>query len=131
MDLSTLQHYRHDIYACFKRAKDALFNTMDALITETQAQSFPEWSFSPFFERQWHSLYEAFGDGKIDQKRLQKAFITYLPTPSMGKRLILGIDATNIERPLSHTSPDRTAMPMHTIPHAVPRKSTPITFGWQ
>ncbi len=131
MDFSTLQDFRHDIYTCFRRAKDALFNTVDALITETQAQSFPELSFSPFFERQWHSLYEAFEDGKIDQKRLQKAFIKYLPTPSMGKRLIFGIDATNIERPLSHTSPDRTAMPMHNIPHAVPKKSTPITFGWQ
>jgi len=61
MDLSTLQHFRHDVYACFGRAKDALFNTVDALITETQAQSFPELSFSPFFERQWHSLYEALG----------------------------------------------------------------------
>ena len=131
MDLSTLQHFRHDVYACFRRAKDALFNTVDALITETQAQSFPELSFSPSFERQWHSLYEAFEDGKIDQKRLQSVFLAYLPPASVGKRVIYGLDATQIERPVSSTSPHRTAMPMHNIPHAVPKKSTPITFGWK
>ena len=92
-----------------KRAKDALFNIVDALIAETQAQSFPELSLSPYFERQWHSLYEAFEDGRIDHKSLQKVFIKYLPAPSRGKRLIVGIDATQIERPFSVTSPDRTA----------------------
>jgi len=131
MDLSTLQQFRHDIYACFRRAKDALFDTIDALITETQAQSFPELSLSPFFQRQWHSLYEAFQDGKIDDKTLQKIFIKYLPAPSTEKRFVLGIDATNIERPFSYTSPDRTAMPMHNIPHAVPSASTALTFGWK
>ena len=131
MDLSTLQQFRHEVYACFGRAKDALFDTIDALIAETQAQSFPELSLSPFFQRKWHSLYKAFEDGKIDQKCLQKVFITYLPTPRVGKRLILGTDATQIERPFSHTSPDRTAIPMHNIPHAAPKKSTAITFGWK
>ncbi|TMC18049.1 MAG: transposase, partial [Chloroflexi bacterium] len=131
MDLSTLQQFRHEISTCFTRAKDALFNTVDALITETQARSFPELSLSPFFARQWHSLYEAFEDGKIDPKRLQKVFLKYLPAPSAGKRLILGVDATQIERPFSITSPQRTAMPIHNIPHTIPKKSTAITFGWK
>ena len=61
MDLSTLQLYRHEIYGCFQRAKSALFDTVDALLCETQAQSFPQLSQSPFFQRRWPSLYEAFG----------------------------------------------------------------------
>jgi hypothetical protein len=129
MDLSTLQQFRHDIYQCFKRAPDALFDMIDALITETQAKSFPELSQSPFFQRKWPSLYEALQDGKIDEKMLQEVFIKYLPMPSEGKRWILGIDATKIERPFSPTLRDRTAMPMHNIPHATPKKSTAITFG--
>jgi hypothetical protein len=40
MNISTLQQFRHDIYLCFWRAKDALFDMADALLTETQAQSF-------------------------------------------------------------------------------------------
>jgi hypothetical protein len=31
----------HDLYDCCPRAKDALFTTMDALITQTQARTLP------------------------------------------------------------------------------------------
>ena len=130
MDLSTLQAFRQDIYRCFLRAKNALFDTIDALISESQAKSFAELSLSPFFQRKWPSLYEAFEDGLIDRKRLQEVFLKYLPASGAGKRLVLGIDSTPIPRPDSVTSPDRTAMPMHNIPHAAPKKSTAITFGW-
>src|SRR5438128_2680518 len=53
MNLNTLQDFRHEVYRCFNRAADALFNTVDALLTETQAHSFPELSLSPLFERRW------------------------------------------------------------------------------
>ena len=124
MDLTTLQQYREEIYGCFDRAGGALFNTVDALLVETQAKSFVELSLSPFFERKWPSLYEAFEDGRIDEKRLRELFIKYLPPEG---RLIMGTDATHIERPCSRTSPDRTALPMHNIPNKV----TAITFGWK
>ena len=52
MNLNTLNEFRHEVYRCFQRAEDALFNAADALMTETQAQSFPELSLSPYFERQ-------------------------------------------------------------------------------
>jgi hypothetical protein len=131
MDFTTLQSYRREIYATFKRAGGALFNTLDALIAETEAKSFPGLTQSPFFERRWHSLYEAFHDGLIDIQSLQKVFIKYIPMPEHGKRLILGTDVTHIERPFSHTSPDRTAIPMNNIPHTSPKKATAITYGWK
>lgn len=131
MNISTLQQFRHDIYQCFQRSSDGLFELIDALISEPQAKSFPELSLSPFFRRKWSSLYEALQDGKINEKMLQDTFIKYLPRPGEGKRLILGIDVTGIERPFSDTSPERTAMPMHNIPAASPKKSTVITFGWR
>jgi hypothetical protein len=59
MNLNTLKQFRHAAYGCMKRAGAALFNTMDALSSETSAQSFPELSLSPLFERKWASLYEA------------------------------------------------------------------------
>ncbi len=55
MNLNTLQSFRHEVYRCFTRAADALFNTVDALLTETNAHSFPELSLSPWFERRWCS----------------------------------------------------------------------------
>ena len=131
MDFTTLQAYRSDVSATFKRAGGALFNTIDALIAETEAQSFPALTQSPFFERRWHSLYEAFHDGRIDIQSLRKIFIKYMPMPQPGKRLILGFDVTQVERPFSDTSPDRTAIPMQNIPHTSPKKATAITYGWK
>src|SRR5947209_18861566 len=78
MNLNTLQQFRHEVYDCFERAADALFNTVDALLTETQAQSFPELSLLPYFERRWCSLYEAFTDGRIVQECLLMVFVNFL-----------------------------------------------------
>lgn len=127
MNLTTLQEFRQEIYGCFDRAAGALFNTVDALIAETQAQSFAELSLSPFFERKWSSLYEAFQDGRIDEKKLRAILVKYLPAGDPEQRLLLGVDATSIERPFSRTSPDRIGMPMHNIPNG----AKAITFGWQ
>src|SRR5438045_9491138 len=59
MDLSTLQAFRQDIYRCFLRAKNALFDTIDALISESQAKSFAELSHSPLSQRNWPRVYDA------------------------------------------------------------------------
>src|SRR2546421_1799871 len=126
MNLNTLQDFRHEVYRCFNRAADALFNTVDALLTETQAHSFPELSLSPLFERRWCSLYEAFEDGRIDQERLRRVFAKYLLRPVEGEQVWLGIDATSIERPESPTSPDLTA---GYKPH-LPATRTPLSDGW-
>src|SRR5947199_275775 len=72
MNLNTLNEFRHGMYDCFGNAKDALFNLVDALSSEAGASSFPELSFSPFFERTWASLYEALEDGQIDADRLRQ-----------------------------------------------------------
>jgi hypothetical protein len=126
-DINTVRQFRHDIYDCFLRAKDALFNTVDALMAETQANSFPEISQSLWFERKWSSLYEAFADGHIDEKRLREIFASYLVESNPGERLWIGIDASNIARPDAVTSADRTAQHVHNLPEC----KKPITFGWQ
>ena len=56
MNLNPLKQFRHAVYGCLTKGADALFNTMDALVSEPQAHSFPELSLSCFFERQWPSL---------------------------------------------------------------------------
>src|SRR5260370_6708729 len=107
MNLNTLQGFRHEVYSCFDRAADALFNSVDALLTETQAHSFPELSLSPLFERRWGSLYEAFEDGQIDQNRLRQVFVRYVAPPGDRHQGLLGIDPTTIARPHSKAPPDR------------------------
>src|SRR2546421_7321003 len=105
MNLNTLQGFRQEVYGCFDRAADALFNSVDALLTETQAHSFPELSLSPSFERRWCSLYEAFEDGQIDQRRFGQGFLRVFLRSAAGGRGWLGIDATPIHRPAAKISP--------------------------
>ena len=126
-DINTLRQFRHDIYESFVRGKDALFNTVDALMTETQAKSLPELTQSLWFERHWASIYQAFEEGRIDQKSLQKVFTCYMPRPLSGNWLWIGIDASGIARPCSVTSADRSALPVHNLPNS--KKA--ITYGWQ
>ncbi len=127
MNLNTLKAFRHEVYSCFGQAKDVLFNTVDALLSEDRAQSFPELSLSPHFERRWSSLYEGFEDGTIDQKRLQQVFARFLPQGYVQDLLWVGIDVSGIARPHARTSADRSALYVHNLPDC----KKPITFGWQ
>lgn len=127
MNLNTLKQFRHGIYTCLMKGADALFNTMDALVSESQAQSFPELSLSPFFERHWSSLYEAFEDGRIDRTQLRRVLASFAPKPPENQRMWLAVDASNIARPESYTARDRT--PIY-IPN-LPESGKPMTVGWQ
>jgi hypothetical protein len=127
MDCTTMKTFRHDIYGCFRHAKDALFNTVDALLTEDRARSFPELSLSPCFERRWPSLYEGLEDGLIDQQRLCQVFARFLPEQMRSQTLWVGIDVSGIARPGSRTSADRSAQHVHNLPEC----KKPVTYGWQ
>lgn len=117
---------RQRIYQSFERAADALMNTLDALLTENQAQSLPELSLSPLFERRWHSLYEAFEDGRIDQEALTLSFADHAPWPTEG-RVLLAVDACSIARPKAVTARDRANVHEANLPVCCP----PVVPGWQ
>src|SRR5437763_6246120 len=99
MNLNTLNEFRHGMYDCLGNAKDALFNLVDALASEAGARSFPELSFSPFFERSWASLYEALEDGQIDAERLRQLFVDFAPVPAAGESVFLGGAISRLDRP--------------------------------
>jgi hypothetical protein len=113
MNLNTLKQFRQEVYDCFDRAKDALFNTVDARLPEDRARSFPELSLSPHFERHWPSLYEGLEDGKIDQKGLQEVFARFLPQSHVQELVWVGLDVSGIPRPRAPTSADRSALYVH------------------
>src|SRR5258708_16924841 len=116
MNLNILNEFRHSVYGCFERAGDALFNTVDALSSETAAHSFPELSLSPFFQRKWSSIYEAFEDGEIKSEHLRQVFVQFAPLPSTGQHVFLGVDTSNLFRPQAKTSADLTMVPLPTPP---------------
>src|SRR6202048_2489729 len=116
MNRNTLNDFRHKIYTCFGKAKDALFNLVDALSSEAGARSFPELSFSPLFERTWASLYEALEDGQIDAERLRQVFVDFAPLPAAGEIVFLGVDTSNLYRPEAETAEDRTLVSLANLP---------------
>ena len=126
MNRNTLNDFRHKIYRCFGNAKDALFNLVDALSSEAAACSFPELSFSPFFERTWASLYEALEDGQIDGARLREVFVDFAPLPQPGEIVFVCIDTSNLYRPEAETACDRTLVPIANLP----KNSHVASPGW-
>lgn len=125
MNLNTLQAFRHEVYGSMKKAQDALFNLVDALVSEDRAHSLPELSLSPSFQRKWSSLYEALEDGRIASDELRQVFITYLPARQ--PLPLIAIDSTGIGRPKARTSADRSPQYVHNLPES----AKPVTYGWQ
>jgi hypothetical protein len=128
LNFNTLKEIRHQIYNCFERGADALFNLCDALLCESQAQSLPELSYSPFFERAWPSLYQALANGKIDTIALRRVWVqALLRDVPVGETVWISVDASNIPRPDAVTSEDRGIIHVANLPRA----AKPISVGWQ
>jgi hypothetical protein len=125
--MAMLQRVRQEIYTCFQRAGDALFNLTDAVLSESQAQSLPELSQSPFFERKWPSVYEALEDGSIDVEKLRAVWVKALLSSMREDELIwIAVDASVIERPDAQTSEDRGYIHLANLPLV----DKPIGVGW-
>lgn len=127
MDSTRLKHIRQQVYDCFERGADALFNLADALLSESQAQSLPELSVSPFFERQWPSIYEALEDGRINVEQLRALWVKALLSERAESELIwIGVDTSNLSRAEAVTSADRTIIHLPNLPLV----DKAIGIGW-
>src|SRR5437667_12197021 len=108
MDCTILKQVRQHLYECFERGADALFNLGDALLSESQAQSLPELSLSPFFERQWPSVYEALEDGRINVEQIRAIWVSVLLAERAEDEPIwVAVHGSNIARPTDVTSAGR------------------------
>src|SRR3989440_1091079 len=127
MNFNRLKEIRQQLYACFERGADALFNLADALLSESQAQSLPELSLSPFFERQWPSVYEALEDGRINVEQVRALWVSVLLAERAEDELIwIAVDGSNLARPNAGTSADRTIIHVPNLPLV----EKPISIGW-
>ena len=117
MNLNTLREFRQQVYACMERRADALFNLCDGLLSETQARSLPELSHSPFFERQWPSVYAALADGKINVEALRalcvRSLLADLPADAA---VWIAVDGTSVARLEAQTSEDRGVIHLSNLP---------------
>src|SRR5258708_30503402 len=128
MHFNTLDDVRQQMYGCFERGRDALFNLSDALVRESQARSLPELSLSAFFERRWPSVYEALQDGSINVERLRAVFVqALLADKPTDEPIWLGLDSSGMQRLEAESSRDRGMIYVPNMPHA----TKPVSVGWQ
>jgi DDE superfamily endonuclease len=128
MHFNTLETFRQQVYCCFERQRDALFNLCDALVSEPAARSLPELSLSPFFVRRWPSLYAALQDGRIDPERLRVVFVqALLAGHPLDEPVWLGLDSSSMERLEADSSADRGMIYVPNLPHA----TKPVSVGYQ
>jgi hypothetical protein len=127
MNFNRLKHVRQQVYASFERGADALFNLADALLCESQAQSLPELSLSPFFERQWPSVYEALEDGRINVEQFRAIWVSLLLAERAENEPIwMAVDTSNVVRASAPTSADRTIIHLPNLPLV----DKAISIGW-
>ena len=128
MHFNTLERLRQQMYHCFERSRDGLFNLSDALLSEPQARSLPELSLSVFFQRRWPSVYAALQDGRINVERLREVFVeALLENKPITEPIWLGIDSSSIQRPEAESSRDRGMIYVPNMPHA----TKPVSVGYQ
>src|SRR6266571_701367 len=128
MHFNTVERVRQQMYNCFERSGDALFNLCDALLSEPQARSLPELSLSVFFQRRWPSVYEALQDGRIDVERLREVFVQALLEGKVADEPVwIGLDSSSMEHLEAASSRDRGMIYVANLPHA----TKPVSVGWQ
>jgi hypothetical protein len=121
--LARLQTFRAQLYACFFRRADALFELGDALLCAEAVPSLPHLSLEPIHQRGWGSTYAALACGQIDAERLRDLLASHLPPADP---LVFAVDVTTWPRCDAECSPERGYY-YHPSRHSA---GQPIIAGW-
>ena len=100
-----LVDFRRELYACFTRWGDALFELADAaLCASGPISSVPALSLEGEFTRSHGSLYKALAKGRIDEDRLRRLLVANAPK---GWPFVFAVDASTWDRCDAECSPER------------------------
>jgi hypothetical protein len=121
--LATLRTFRTDLYQCFHRRADALFELNDALLAADPVVSLPHLSLQAVHRRGWGSLYDALATGDIAVAAL-RALLTEQAT-SQGQP-VYAVDLSVWPRCDAEASPER-GFYYHPSRHSA---GQPIVAGW-
>ena len=80
MILTQLEEFRQAIYDSLGKARDAVFELMDAVLTSPSIQSFVSLSQNPVFRREWPSVYAALHDSRPKRRKLMNLLVEKVKT---------------------------------------------------
>lgn len=104
-DINKLIEFRQALYTNGMVARrDALFNLLDALVSEGSVSSYAMLSQSSQFQRKWPSLYAAVEDGDLDSEWLRGYLARQLPQAGI---CVFPLDGSSWPRPRSRVLEDR------------------------
>jgi len=87
-----------------RQASDAQMGLVDALLTDSMAESVVELSLNPLFRRKWPSVYAALRDGRLDSDRLVRLYMEHVPD---SERPVWALDASTWQRADAETLAER------------------------
>jgi hypothetical protein len=120
-----LKRYREELYGCFPRRRDALFELCDALATSGHLASPPpcHLSLGPSFTRGWGSAYGALARGRVDEAPLRRLLVGHRPRhwPK-----VFAVDTSSWPRCDAECSPER-GFYHHPSRHSAGK---PVVAGW-
>lgn len=100
-DCAELKRLRREVYGCFSRRADALFELSDALLCAAGPVLSPvELSMEPEFGRGHGSVYDALHAGRIDTAGLRRVLTGVVAEPRAGEPLMFGVDVSPLPRPV-------------------------------
>ena len=79
MPRDQLAGFRRDVYRCLWRRADALFETMDAVLTAGRVPSLPYLSLDPAFRRGHGMVYQGLARGRVDEEALRDLLVRWRP----------------------------------------------------
>lgn len=105
-DLVRLAAFRRELYGCFGRWADTLFELVDALAGASRPiRSVAELMFEPVLRRGWGSLYQALEHGEIDVAAARDLLARYVRVPADAP-MMFAVDVSKIPRPQTRYVPD-------------------------
>jgi len=122
-----LTQFRLQVYQNFNKRADTLMDLLDALSSNTTAQSVVELSLSPLFRRDYSALFTALDEWKPEKadKSLAQLAAPYLPKPVQLPFWLLGTDVTPQPRIHAQTLEDRSYVYQ---PNLI-KSNKPVTIG--
>lgn len=105
--LEYAREFRTNVYDAFQKRADAVFELIDALASDTQARTPVELSLSPFFRRQYPSIYDGLDEWEYDVDALGEALLRTLPEPEPDSFRLWALDETPRRRQYAYTLKDR------------------------